>query len=75
MLTEEVARLARGNESGAVPPWSGRVVPIGERYGVMVISNSDTTTHVPPPGWEFISDEPEVCHEYDAEAWFLERVW
>ena len=41
----------------------------------MVISNSDTTTHVPPPGWEFISDEPEVCHEYDAEAWFLERLW
>ena len=41
----------------------------------MMIANSDVRTHQPPPGWEFLSDTPEVCTEYDAEVWYLERVW
>lgn len=69
-LTARVAELA-GDGSGGVPEWSGRMVPLGERVGVMMVHNADTRTHEPPLGWDFLGQEPEEMPEYDAEAWFL----
>lgn len=41
----------------------------------MMVHHADLEMHQPPPGWEFLSHEPEVCTEFDAEVWYLERVW
>lgn len=41
----------------------------------MMIAYADPRTHEPPTGWEFLTDQPEDMPEYDAECWYLERVW